>query len=473
MRRLFRGVSVGRLCAVTFVSTILVLLAGVAPAFAVPSFARKYQTSCATCHYAYPKLNYFGKAFRNNGYRYPEKTDQEMTKEKPVSLGAEGYKKMWPRALWPADIAGSLPLGMRAILRANEFENDASNSSLEFPHEVELLAAGTIGETFSFFGEVEIENEDNENELEMDFVLQYDPAPSLHVRLGSLSVHPIHDHLRLTAAHYSAYDTRNTPGSRTVTVDDPNGGSVGVSASTEQDRWRFRDGQPGVELWGARNGPGGKGGLTWGTGVVNGQGLNDANDDKDVFARVAYKFGGYGELGGGQPPDKPEFWRDDSFKIGGFYYNGTSTNVYEASALFTDPITPTQITEASGDLTIENEFDVAGFEFDWWLRDLNLFGLYLRQSDDNPRGTGESIDTDAWFVEANYVFYPWLIGVLRYGQTDFDFATSADPEHQEFLVPAVVFMARANVKFTAEAQVRLDDAGKGNDRYILGVDFSF
>ena len=73
----------------------------------------------------------------------------------------------------------------------------------------------------------------------------------------------------------------------------------------------------------------------------------------------------------------------------------------------------------------------------------------------------------------NYVFYPWLIGVLRYGQTDIDLSlkTSTDPETQRFLVPAVVFMARANVKFTAEAQVRLDETGKANDRYILGVDF--
>ncbi|HEX9668763.1 MAG TPA: hypothetical protein VGC93_04695, partial [Thermoanaerobaculia bacterium] len=70
-------------------------------------------------------------------------------------------------------------------------------------------------------------------------------------------------------------------------------------------------------------------------------------------------------------------------------------------------------------------------------------------------------------------FYPWLIGVLRYGETEFDFDTSIDPEAQEFLVPAVVFMARANVKFTAEAQMRLDDSGNGNDTYLLAIDFGF
>ena len=38
---------------------------------AVPSFARKYQTSCQTCHTVYPVLNPFGEAFRRDGYRFP------------------------------------------------------------------------------------------------------------------------------------------------------------------------------------------------------------------------------------------------------------------------------------------------------------------------------------------------------------------------------------------------------------------
>ncbi|HEY5610326.1 MAG TPA: hypothetical protein VIL97_03895, partial [Thermoanaerobaculia bacterium] len=438
--------------------------------------ARKYGTSCATCHAAYPKLNYFGKAFRNNGYRYPAGTDADMTKEAPVSLGAEGYKKLWPRGLWPADIAGSVPVGLRAILRVNEFESDANNSSFEFPHEVELFAAGTIGDTLSYFGEIEIENENNENELEMGFALQYDPRPDLHVRLGTLSPHSIPDHLRLTAAHYSPYDTRTTPSSITLRATNPNnpsGPQLSIRASTEQDRWRLRDGQPGVELWGARNGAGGNGGLSWTMGIVNGQGLNDANDDKDLYGRVAYKFGGYGELGGGEPPEKTEFWRDDSFKVGGFFYKGSSTNVYAGSVVALDPSRPSGVSQVSVESEIQNDFDLMGVEFDWWFRDLNLFGMYLWQNDDNPRGSGEEIDTAAWFVNADYTFYPWLIGVLRYGQTDLDFATSADPDTQEFLVPALVFMARANVKFTAEGQLRLDDPGEGTDRYLLSVDFSF
>lgn len=453
---------------------IMLITFSAAPAEAIPAWSRKYQTSCSTCHAAFPKLNYFGKAFRNSGYRFPGGEDETATKEPPVSLGADAYKKLFPRALWPSDVPGAVPLAIRGVSRFNTFQDDQT-TTFEFPHEFELLAGGTLGESFSFFGELEVENEANENELGMDIVLQYDPRPWLHVRMGSLSVHPIPDHLRLTAAHYSAYDTRTTPSSRTLTAPNPNGSTanLSISAETGEDRWRFREGQPGVEVWGARNGPNNHGGVTWSLGLGNGQGLIDANDHKDVFARLAYKFGGYGELGGGELSQDLEFWRDDSFKVGAFTYVGKSTNVYAGSATAIGGGPGAGVVTVSADSTTDNDFHIAGVEFDWWIRDLNVFGLYLRQHDDDPRGTSESIDTDAWFVEGNYTVYPWLVGVLRYGATAQDFSVRPDPTTQKFLVPAVVFVARANIKFTIEAQARLDDPGKGHNRYLAAIDFGF
>jgi hypothetical protein len=82
---------------------------------AIPAFARKYETSCQTCHVAYPKLNAFGEAFRLRGYRMPGETE-EMIKDKPVSLGAPAWKRLWPKAIWPSDIPGSIPLAARVNL---------------------------------------------------------------------------------------------------------------------------------------------------------------------------------------------------------------------------------------------------------------------------------------------------------------------------------------------------------------------
>ena len=73
---------------------------------AIPAFSRKYKTSCATCHTAFPKLTAFGEAFRRNGFQFPDGGDAEATKEEPVSLGAEGNKKAFPNALWPSTIPG-------------------------------------------------------------------------------------------------------------------------------------------------------------------------------------------------------------------------------------------------------------------------------------------------------------------------------------------------------------------------------
>src|ERR1700730_14313933 len=87
------------------------LLATASTAHAVPSFARKYQTSCQTWHIVFPNLTAFCEAFGRRGYRMPGETE-EMVKEPPVSLGAPAYKRLWPQAVWPGEISNSVPLAV-------------------------------------------------------------------------------------------------------------------------------------------------------------------------------------------------------------------------------------------------------------------------------------------------------------------------------------------------------------------------
>ena len=104
------------------VRAVLIMLAVAATestAFAVPAFARKYQTSCQTCHIVFPKLNAFGEAFRLRGYRMPGKTE-EMVKQPPVSLGAPAYKRLWPQAIWPGEISSSAPLAVNSVFITQE-----------------------------------------------------------------------------------------------------------------------------------------------------------------------------------------------------------------------------------------------------------------------------------------------------------------------------------------------------------------
>jgi hypothetical protein len=48
------------------------------PAHAVPAFARKYGMKCTACHEAWPVLNQFGRAFRDNGFRFNTGRDNEV-----------------------------------------------------------------------------------------------------------------------------------------------------------------------------------------------------------------------------------------------------------------------------------------------------------------------------------------------------------------------------------------------------------
>ncbi len=45
----------------------------------IPAFARKYGLKCTACHEAWPVLNSFGRAFRDNGYRFNTGKDDAIT----------------------------------------------------------------------------------------------------------------------------------------------------------------------------------------------------------------------------------------------------------------------------------------------------------------------------------------------------------------------------------------------------------
>ncbi|MBV8206172.1 MAG: hypothetical protein JO041_05220 [Acidobacteria bacterium] len=102
---------------------------------AIPAFSRQYQTSCSTCHLDFPKLNDFGKAFKDAGFKFP-KDDQAFLKVPPVMLGAPAQKQMWPNVIWPGTIPGMPPIG----LRMNNFFQASSTNANRFS---QLQPAGT------------------------------------------------------------------------------------------------------------------------------------------------------------------------------------------------------------------------------------------------------------------------------------------------------------------------------------------
>src|SRR5579871_3462517 len=96
--------------AVLFSIAILLLLCGSSQA--IPAFSRQYGTSCSTCHVDFPKLNDFGKAFKDAGFKFP-KDDESFIKIPPVLLGAQANKELFPHSIWPGSIPGLPPVGLR------------------------------------------------------------------------------------------------------------------------------------------------------------------------------------------------------------------------------------------------------------------------------------------------------------------------------------------------------------------------
>src|SRR5436190_17125141 len=107
-----------RLTLYRIVFTVAVIFFGAESASALPIFARRYETSCTTCHAMIPKLNPFGIAFRNNGYRIPL-ADDKLLKSPDVSLGAPAWKQLWPKAVWPGKIPSVPPIAFRAAADVN------------------------------------------------------------------------------------------------------------------------------------------------------------------------------------------------------------------------------------------------------------------------------------------------------------------------------------------------------------------
>jgi len=127
-----------------FVVVILALAGAVwtAPAQAmpasVPSFARKYEKNCATCHTAWPMLNASGRQFKENGYKFP--SDKEKAQ---VISDFLYWDKYFP---------------VSAVLIGRPYEKqDSLERRLRALYEVELMFAGVIYNNVSGFFELEAE----------------------------------------------------------------------------------------------------------------------------------------------------------------------------------------------------------------------------------------------------------------------------------------------------------------------------
>lgn len=462
---------------------------------AVPVFARKYRTSCTTCHWAtFPALNSFGKAFRNNGYRFPE-DDEVYVKDTPMAMGNEHWKKMFPKALWPSDIPYLPPLSL-LVTSDFTFTPQVSNGETSFNGigELELLTAGTLGESLSWFGAVALfENsgplESSGTAVERLFGVY---SPTLFEKKGLFNV------------TFGMFEPRATPRSDNLSI-------IGTS-SYLFNSWpilptanftTFFPNQKGVELFGGINGPKGNGGFLWAVGVVNGEpqgealeeweentanfgediaenaedqwneadNVFDINNSKDFYARIGYKIGGMGVLGGGAVEESEkvtENWQETSLTVSGFFYRGDN-------GFFNDPVAGTGF-HSNG-----NHFWRYGTEADFYWWNFNLFGAATffkdsTESDVTIGGeSGSNFDASLYTAELRWVALPWVIPAVRFENMNPSYDVG-DLESFNRYSADITMLLRANVKFLVGAALADGNAPQMplfDDTYRLGMMIAF
>ncbi|MFQ5799624.1 MAG: hypothetical protein ACE5H0_13155 [Bacteroidota bacterium] len=392
---------------------------------AIPAFARKYRTSCTTCHIAVPKRNAFGEAFRRNGYVMPQ-GDELLIKQEPVELGDEEWKELFPNSVWPGLLPAEFPIAAYVHQRfVAEFGDSKRGNRVEFdmPHELEVFIGGTFGEQFSFFGEwVMFEKGKNAPGLKRFFFQLSDllgAKNAFNIRMGRLEpaiTEGYVDNNRITLEHAMTLDYKATG------------------------KWRPRDQQAGLEFRGILSHR-----FQYAAGVVNGEKttISDATDEKDFYGRLAYKFGGL-PLDGFQLEEltslkQTDNWADNALTLGVYTYQGND----EAAA--------------NG---LDNDFHRFGFDLHGNYNRFDLFAGAIFGTDDNPSGRligtekEKELNSTAWFVEGQYLFYPWLIGGVRVGGVSSD-QNGDDKDKFVTISPNITLLARANVRFTVEGLIKI------------------
>ncbi len=394
---------------------------------AVPVFARKYQTSCQTCHIAFPKLTAFGEAFRRSGYRFPAGEDEDATVEEPIALGREAHKKVWPNAVWPGVIPRtgfmSTQMGSTLVLTPEQetelsFANMGANVGLNF--------AGTFSDVFSAWaGAVVRANTSGGFDVELErvfTVIKPFDDPIVNVRIG-----------------------RFEPQLMTFTIHRTFGfGPWILLTNIGDNELTFDPVQLGIEVSGV---PFGR--FNYVVGVVEGAG-NELNSPKDVYARVAYKLGGM-RLDGVGGATEPEPWRDTSVQLGAFGYYG--------QAKIGDPAVATQ----------RDRFYVVGGDVNASWRDLNIIVAFSIGENRRPLLATPRDGVSTWqlFAQADYVVFPWLIPTARYERR------SIGGSESDRISGGIYTLIQANIRAQVLVNVESTDGNYAFNQARLGLTLAF
>ncbi len=474
---------------------------------AIPAFSRQYNTSCSTCHVDFPKLNDFGKAFKDAGFKFPQ-DDESMIKLPPVMLGAPAQKELWPKTIWPGKIPGQPPIGLRmntffqvAGKNRNNFINVPTGTAPYVPQFVprtdfesglfSIFTAGNFGSDIAFWvdDDISVAGANGNGGLGDGYLrfvnlgrVMHLPKDVLSMRVGQFELDLPYSQAR--SWNLSPWDIYTQTNVGIVGQQNVNNG------------FGMADAAQGVEFSGGHH----TGGYWYSVAIVNqntsgtaagtdfvpsatganngGLGFSSDSNFKDIYAHFMYRFNleRNKESRTAIQAAGPTGPRDHT-------YIALSTYYLYGRAVQRMVGVQSSNTENAALLTTQSPFYRVGGSVNFNYRTLNVMGLYMYGHDHNlvPVDSEGAIDFNTpvgfvkgppatfsgGFVEADYLAYPWLMAIMRYdavnshadringlnGVTGTPFYGPVDATRNRF-TPGVQFLIHANIKASFEYQIR-------------------
>jgi hypothetical protein len=415
------------------VSVVLFVLAFSSPAHAIPAFARKYGTSCQTCHTVYPKLTPFGEAFRRNGYRFPG-VDSDYWKQDTIPLGQEASKKTFPNSVWPGSLANSVPLAFgfngSALVHPDknvtgaQADNGTNFTLQDLIAEAHLWAGGSYDDTITFWGEVTFSTK-NGTSLEKAQIIISDWLGPKHL---------VNTIVGRGVANLTSFGPHSSYIADTLYPSVPVTALLGAPG----DSFNIGDNFNSVEVNGVIRGR-----VVYNVGLSAGQHV-DVRPTENVYGHVGVKFGGMRLDGEGSsgPTDAEHPWAENSLTLDVFAYYSNSH--FLPAGLETG--SPPQ----------QDPAGTIGAGARGQLGSLELNAGFYTESHTHAQADGTGATALVQYNELSYIVFPWLVPAVRveYIRVSPD---NGMPAHLLRIMPGVAMLVRPNLKLTLVGQIEQSD----------------
>lgn len=466
-----------------------------------------------TCHLDFPKLNDFGKAFKDAGFQFP-KDDDTYIKVAPVMLGAEAQKQTFPNSVWPGTIPGMPPVGLRfnsffQATGANRNKFDALAAPGSLPQVIpatdfasglfSIFTAGNLGSRIAFWvdDDISVAGSNGAGGLGDAYLKFVDvsrflklPKDSFTVRAGQFELDlPITQARSYNLSPYDIYQQANI-------------GALNSMVALQQNvsnQFIFADPAKGIELSGGHQYGGYHYSVTVfdqntagidqssntspfvpsATGGANGGvGFGSGTEFKNVYGRLMYRFNLERD-----PESRHDVQaasttgpRDHTYlSVGSFYLYGKSQQQFQG---------------VTNILRVQEPYYRAGGDFNFNYRRFNMYGVYMYGRDQNllpidnagdliplplsdtsplPVGFIRSVPAtfNGGFVQTDFRVHPWIMAIMRWDGVN----STADringlalsqgtpffaPLHstRNRFTPGIQFLIHPNIKFAFEYQIR-------------------